>query len=80
METLTKTSFFQLVSGSAKNGDLQVSYRDFTFKVFELCNDTEIDYSKLYFTLNHTHIELTSLQERAISNEAGGKCGNTIPS
>lgn len=77
METLTKTSFFQLVSGSAKNGDLQVSYRDFTFKVFELCNDTEINYDKLFFTLNHTHIELGSLQERAISSGPGEKCGST---
>lgn len=80
METLTETSFFQLVSGSAKNGDLQISYRDFTFKVFELCNDAEIDYGKLFFTLNHTHIELTSLQERTISSGAGEKCGSTISS
>lgn len=80
METLTGTTFFQLVSGSKANGDLKASYRDFTLKVFELCYDTELDYDTLIFTLNHTHIELTSLLDSMASTGAGEKCGNATAS
>lgn len=76
METLTETAFFQSVSGVAHSQNIKVLYLDFTYKVFELCRATDMDYGRVLFTLNHTEIELTSLREIEAGNGEGKKCGN----
>lgn len=65
MEKLINTKFFQVVSGDDGSLNIKELYKDFTYTVFELCNNMdEITYIELIFTLHHTNIELNSLQEQ----------------
>ncbi len=78
MERLIETPFFQAVSGSTpQREDYKLHYSDFICEVFDLCTAPDTDYLTLLFTLNHTTIELTSLQEILSDDEAGKKCGLT---
>lgn len=65
MDILTETSFFQAVSAASeeKKINYQELYKDFTCKILELCNATDMNFSNMIFTLHHTHIELVALQE-----------------
>lgn len=63
MEILTETAFFKSVSGASDNQEFKTLYRDFTYKVVELYNSADMDFSKLVFTLHHTNIELASLHD-----------------
>lgn len=67
MDILIKTPFFQAVSeaDNKKKDSYQELYKDFTRKILELCNATDMNFTDMIFTLNHTSIELNALQESA---------------
>lgn len=67
MDILLETPFFQAVSEAGGKNDLNYKelYKDFTYKILELCNATDMNFTDMIFTLNHTNIELTALQESA---------------
>lgn len=65
MDILIKTPFFQAVSAASeeKEFNYQELYKGFTYKILELCNATDMNFTDMIFTLHHTNIELTALQE-----------------
>lgn len=65
MDILLETPFFQAVSKAGGKNDLNYKelYKDFTYKILELCNATDMNFTDMIFTLNHTNIELGALQE-----------------
>lgn len=67
MDILLETPFFQAVSAAGGKNDLNYKelYKDFTYKILELCNATDMNFTDMVFTLNHTNIELAALQESA---------------
>lgn len=71
MEILIQTSFFKALVENDAVSDIGSSYKEFIYKLFEICNNRLSDYcyGELYFTLNNTLIELHSLRALHESNQ-----------
>lgn len=74
METLILTPFFQSVKGGKEQQSWTDLFKGFVKSVFDLCHNTSIGYDKLIFILYYTHIELLSLINEDISEDAKKKC------
>lgn len=78
METLLLTPFVQSIIYGKEQQDWADLYKDFVKSVFDVCHNTSIGYDKLIFILYYTHIELISLSNEVVSEDAKKKCRKSV--
>lgn len=78
METLILTPFVQSIIYEKEQQGWADLYKDFVKSVFDLCHNTSIGYDKLIFILCYTHIELISLKNEVVRDDAKKKCRKSI--